>query len=461
MIASLCRGLSFRARGTRQQLRFLSRVKSNEAAPEGIHDDKQSLNFEVGYNQPGALNDALRSFWKHDINMTHIHSRPSAQGGAFVFEVDFEAVPAHKSEALQRDLDKDGAENIQFLGSKSVPWFPRSAVECDTLATNILFAGSDLESDHPGFNDPVYRQRRKTLAEFANNHKFGDAPATIDYSPEEVACWTKIWDRLMPLVKTHACDQWKQTFSELADEAGFRRDNIPQMSDISHFLKSRTGFRLRPVAGLLSSRDFLYGLAFKTFFCTQYLRHPSEPFYTPEPDVVHELIGHAPLFADPNFASFSQQIGLASIGATDEQIDQLARCYWYTVEFGLVKDDEGKTKIYGAGILSSFGEIEYSMGLTDDKPQLLAWDPADAAQRDYPITTFQPTYYVAEDFADAKSKLVGFAEQFNKPFHARWNSHTERIDTDRNIRRQPQEFKAQGEDPTLAKLKNETPQKQE
>lgn len=99
------------------------------------------------------------------------------------------------------------------------------------------------------------------------------------------------------LWKQYACDEFNEILPSLESQCGYANDNIPQQQDISNFLKENTGFTLRPVGGLLSSRDFLNGLAYRVFFSTQYIRHHSMPLYTPEPDICHELMGHAPMFA--------------------------------------------------------------------------------------------------------------------------------------------------------------------
>lgn len=132
---------------------------------------------------------------------------------------------------------------------------------------------------------------------------------------------------------------------------------------------------MRPVGSLLTQREFLNGLALKVFHSTQYIRHHSAPLYTPEPDIIHELLGHAPMFAHKDFIDFSQEIGLASLGANERDIDKLAAIYWFTLEFGMCKE-RGLKKAYGAGILSSFGELQYCLSET---PKYHALDPFEIA----------------------------------------------------------------------------------
>ena len=261
-------------------------------------------------------------------------------------------------------------------------------------------------------------------------HNIGSVIPEINYSKEEHEAWSLVWKNLIPLHKKHACDEYLEAFELFQKHCNFSENKIPSFEPISQFLKQRTGFVLNPVAGLLSGRDFLNALAFRVFFSTQYIRHPSKPLYTPEPDIVHEVLGHVPLFANPDFADFSQEIGLASIGASDEQLIKLLRCYWYSVEFGLCR--QGKDiKAYGAGLLSSIGELEYS--ITSPEPKRLNWDPVDAGLRDYPITTYQPIYYVADSFADAKQRLRQFSDLMEKPFHVRMSSNGHTLEVDRNI----------------------------
>jgi len=234
----------------------------------------------------------------------------------------------------------------------------------------------------------------------------------------------QVYISLIKRYPTHACREHQYVFPLLIQNCGYGPDNIPQLEDVSNFLKDCTGFTLRPVMGLLSSRDFLNGLAFRVFHSTQYIRHHSKPHYTPEPDVCHELLGHVPLFADPEFAAFSQEIGLASLGATDEDIVKLSTIYWFTIEFGLCKQSDG-IKAYGAGLLSSYGELEYCLG---EGPKKLTFDPAQTAAQAYPITSYQPVYFVAESFADAQVKVREFAATLKRPFTVRYNPYCQTIE---------------------------------
>ena len=182
-------------------------------------------------------------------------------------------------------------------------------------------AGSDLESDHPGFNDDEYRERRRAITEAALAYKAGASRVPnpiplVEYTADEIGAWGQVYERLMKLYpayvsgrETHipktiwlfgvlnwchcnilqACSEANENMKLLQRHAGYRADSIPQLEEVSAFLREKTNFSLRPITGLLSARAFLAALAFRVFFSTQYIRHPSQPFYTPEPDVCHGM----------------------------------------------------------------------------------------------------------------------------------------------------------------------------
>jgi len=378
-------------------------------------------------NEIGALAEGLKIFKKHDVNLLHIESRSSVRLPGYEFMVEMDSRSGNVENAMNdikknatyfKIITRDYKEN-----EDSVPWFPVHIKDLDKFANQILSYGSELDSDHPGFTDPVYRARRKEFADIAFHYKHGTSIPTVDYTDIEKKTWGVVYNNLTRLYKTHACYEHNHVFPLLEENCGYGPDNIPQLQVVSDFLKSVTGFQLRPVAGLLSSRDFLAGLAFRVFHSTQYIRHHTKPNYTPEPDVCHELLGHVPLFADPAFAQFSQEIGLASLGASDDYIEKLATCYWFTVEFGICRQN-GELKAYGAGLLSSFGELEWCLS---DGPELRAFDPAKTGETKYPITQHQPLYYVTESFDDAKQKMIDYAATIPRKFGVRYDPYTQSI----------------------------------
>ena len=212
----------------------------------------------------------------------------------------------------------------------------------------------ELPIDHPGAHDDEYRTRRDYIASLSKqfrldpNHKIID----VDYSPEEQRIWQIVATKLEEFHKKYASAFYLSAKKKL----GITNERIPQLSEMSRRLTELTGFRLAPIEGLVDTRAFLSWLSWRTMLSTQYIRHHSRPEYTPEPDIVHEAIGHIPMFTNKNFADFSSFIGDGARVATDEQLEELGRLYWFTVEFGLVEEN-GELKAYGAGLLSSFGEL--------------------------------------------------------------------------------------------------------
>ncbi|MCZ6599067.1 MAG: phenylalanine 4-monooxygenase [Planctomycetota bacterium] len=256
-----------------------------------------------------------------------------------------------------------------------------------------------LDPDHPGFRDPVYRARRNEIARIALEYETGDPVPEVAYTDEEHGVWREVWRHLGLLHERWACRE----YMAYARRLDFDRSRIPQLADLNPLLQRATGFEMEPVAGLVSARTFLEYLSRRIFLSTQYIRHPSTPLYTPEPDVVHELVGHAASLMHPGLADLNEALGRAALAAEDGTLVALERIYWYTLEFGAV-EEEGEVKAFGAGLLSSFGEL----GRFGTEAELVPWDLDRMAATPYDPTDYQPLVFVGPSYREMVAELLAW-----------------------------------------------------
>jgi phenylalanine-4-hydroxylase len=266
-----------------------------------------------------------------------------------------------------------------------------------------------LPVDHPGVHDPVYRQRRAVIAAAGSNYRPGDPIPTVDYSAQEDDLWRLVSTELAVKHQEFACEEYLRGARLLV----LPTTKVPQLEEVDHRVSELTGFHIQPVPGLVSTRDFYGALARRTFLSTQYVRHHSVPFYTPEPDIIHEIIGHANMLASEVFADLYEAAGRASLRASsDEALEFFSRVFWFTLEFGTVLE-RGQLKAYGAGLLSSFGEID-----TFREVELRPWDVDEMGQLPYDITHYQTTLFRAGSFSELISELGVFFEEFDESSYA-------------------------------------------
>src|SRR5438067_5121429 len=256
-----------------------------------------------------------------------------------------------------------------------------------------------LDPDHPCFRDGAYRARRNAIARTAMEYREGDPVPPVEYTEEEQGVWRTVWEHLDELHEKYAC----RAYRECSDLVSLDRESIPQLAEVNRVLERTTGFTMKPVAGLVSDRTFLGHLGRGIFLATQYIRHASRPLYTPEPDVVHELVGHAATFCHPELARLNRLFGKAAAAADDERLARISRLYWYTLEFGVCREG-GAIKICGAGLLSSFGEL----GRFETASELRAFDPDAIAETKYDPTDYQKTLFVADSFEELFSRTAQY-----------------------------------------------------
>ncbi|XP_061395855.1 tyrosine 3-monooxygenase [Musca vetustissima] len=411
---------------TEDEIVLANAASESPEAENAVQNAALIVRLKEGITSLGRI---LKAIENYHGTIQHVESRQSRSEG-----VDHDVLiklSMTRGNLLQliRSLRQTGSfSSINLMAENNIsvkaPWFPKHASELDNCNHLMTKYEPDLDMNHPGFADKVYRQRRKEIAEIAFAYKYGDPIPHIEYTEVEVKTWRSVFRMVKELTPKHACIEYRNAFKKLEEEKIFVEDRLPQLQEMSDFLRRNTGFTLRPAAGLLTARDFLASLAFRIFQSTQYVRHVNSPFHTPEPDCIHELLGHMPLLSDPSFAQFSQEIGLASLGASDDEIEKLSTVYWFTVEFGLCKE-HGEVKAYGAGLLSAYGELLHAIS---DKCEHRPFEPASTAVQPYQDQEYQPIYYVAESFDDAKDKFRRWVSTMSRPFEVRFNPHTERVE---------------------------------
>ena len=228
------------------------------------------------------------------------------------------------------------------------------------------------------------------------------------YSAEDHEVWRILYDRRMKTLK----DTGSRIFLDGARTIGLGPDQVPDLQDINARLEPFTGWNAVPVSGFIPAHDFFLSLAHRRFPTTVIVRPKEQLEYLPEPDIFHDVFGHVPLHAEPIFADFLQRFGeVAARADTEEQTTQLARLFWFTVEFGLTRED-GEIKVYGSGLISSSGDAANALGPNCDRRPF----SLDAVvQQPFEIDRFQDVLFVVESFdqlfaaADEMERRLGSA----------------------------------------------------
>jgi phenylalanine-4-hydroxylase len=268
----------------------------------------------------------------------------------------------------------------------------------------------ELEPGHPGLGDKDYVARRHLLFDLCRKHRLENlGPPIIDYTPEETRIWREVSPKLNELHVKYASEIYLKAKRDLA----ITQTEIPQLRTISGRLERETNMHLVPAEGPLPYRTFYEYIATRGFPVTQFIRHGSHPEFTPEPDMIHDCLGHVPPLMNHDYAELLALIGkAASATPHGDQVLALKRFSWFSIEFGLI-EEHGETKVFGAGILSSTGEIPHSLFSKTATRRPFVTETV--ISQDYDPSQMQVNFFVAPSMPFLRRELEVLVRRFGIP----------------------------------------------
>jgi phenylalanine-4-hydroxylase len=283
-------------------------------------------------------------------------------------------------------------------------------IDAETMVTPPDVTELELEPGHPGLGDEGYIRRRKELFALCRKHRLEElGPPIIEYTEEENRIWREVSPRLDELHVQYASQLYLKGKHDLA----ITREAIPQMRHLSDRLRRETNMHLVPAEGALPYRTFYEYIARRGFPVTQFVRHGSHPEFTPEPDIIHDCLGHVPPLMNHDYAELLTLIAkAASTTPRGDQVLALKRFSWFSIEFGLI-EEAGEVKVFGAGILSSIGEIPYSLFSSDVTRQPFVTETV--INQDYDPSRMQDKLFIAPSLPFLRRELEGLVRRFGIP----------------------------------------------
>ena len=285
-----------------------------------------------------------------------------------------------------------------------------AAIDASQMVAPPDTTALELEPGHPGEHDLEYVERRKFLFDLTRRHRLERlGPPLVEYTAEETRIWREVSPKLDALHRKHACSIYLKGKDALA----INPTEIPQLRTISERLERETNMHLVPAEGALPYRTFYEYIAQRGFPVTQFIRHGSHPEFTPEPDMIHDCLGHVPPLMNPDYAELLTLIGKAAATTPHgDQVLALKRFSWFSIEFGLI-EEAGEVKVFGAGILSSTGEIPHSLFSPDATRRPFVTDVVIGT--DYDPSQMQKDFFVAPSYAFLRRELEALVKRFGIP----------------------------------------------